>query len=181
MQKFIFSIIAVLGFQYLFAQSYNVALIPDSLKENADAVKRMEQLWVEVKSPSKAIIYHKYAITILNEEGFRHSYYSDDYDKLHSLSDITGHLYDAEGNELKKVKKKEIQDVSYDDEMSLMTDTRIKRHSFFYKNYPYTIEYESQKECDGIFLQVLIQPFYFFFGTADTFSNFSDIGLNKIG
>ena len=116
------------------AQKYVVSAIPDSLKENVDAVKRYEELYLIIKSPSKAIIKHKYAITVLNSSGNKYAYYYNSYDKLSSLQDISGYLYDADGKELKKVKKKDIQDVSSSDEMSLMTDDRIKRHSFFHTN-----------------------------------------------
>lgn len=140
------------------AQKYVVSAIPDSLKENADAVKRYEELYLIIKSPSKAIIKHKYAITVLNSSGNKYAYYYNSYDKLSSLQDISGYLYDADGKELKKVKKKDIQDVSSSDEISLMTDDRIKRHSFFHTNYPYTVEYEDEKELDGIFFLPKWQP-----------------------
>ena len=86
-------------------QKYNVSTIPDSLKRNADAIKRFEELRVTIKSKSKAVIVHKYAITILNEEGAKFALYQNDYDKLQSLENISGHLYDASGKEIKTIKK----------------------------------------------------------------------------
>jgi Domain of Unknown Function with PDB structure (DUF3857)/Domain of Unknown Function with PDB structure (DUF3858)/Transglutaminase-like superfamily len=151
-------ILILIAPSWLQAQDYNVKQIPDSIKEGANAVKRLEELWVTTKSPSKAVIKHKYAITVLNEAGDAYAYYSNSYDKLRTLQDITGHLYDAEGKELKKVKKKDIQDVSYDDDMSLMTDDRIKRHAFYYKTYPYTVVYEDEQDFDGIFFLPHWQP-----------------------
>ncbi len=151
-------LIIVLFPLFVAAQNYNVNQIPDSLKNGADVVKRLEELWVTIKSPSKATIKHKYAITVLNEAGDGFAYYSNSYDKLQSLQDITGHLYDADGKELKKVKKKDIQDVSSDDDMSLMTDNRIKRHTFYYKTYPYTVAYEDEQELNGVFFLPHWQP-----------------------
>lgn len=142
----------------IYAQDYNVALIPDSLKTNANAVKRFEELRVIIKSTSKAVIKHKYAITILNEAGNEFSQYTNSYDKLQSLSNIDGNLYDASGKKLKNVKKKDIADVSYDDDMSLVTDNRLKQHNFYYRSYPYTIEYEDEQELDGIFFLPQWQP-----------------------
>ncbi|MCY7291708.1 MAG: DUF3857 domain-containing protein [Ferruginibacter sp.] len=134
-----------------FGQKYNVSSIPDSLKKNADAVKRFEELKVTIKSKSKGIIFHKYAITILNEEGAKFALYQNDYNKLQSLENISGHLYDASGKEIKSVKKKDISDYSAFDNVSLITDNRIKRHNFYYNQYPYTIEYEDEQELNGIF------------------------------
>ena len=133
------------------AQSYNVLFIPDSLKEHANAVKRDETITLEIKSINKAILKHKYAITILNEAGEIYSFYHNDYDKLQSLSDIDGNLYDAFGKKLKNVKRKDIADIPDQSDYSLATDTRYKLHSFRYTNYPYTVEYEDEVEFNGIF------------------------------
>jgi hypothetical protein len=140
------------------AQDYNVNKIPEQLKKEANVIKRMEEWKIVIKNAGKASVKHKYALTILNESGNRFAYYSNSYDKLQSLEDITGHLYDAEGKELKKVKKKDIQDVSYDDDMSLMTDNRLKQHTFYYRTYPYTVEYEDEQNFDGIFFLPHWQP-----------------------
>ena len=85
------------------AQNYNVSLIPDSLKESCDAVKRFEELHVIIKSPGKAVVKHKYAITILNKDGDEYAAYSNNYDKLVDLSDISGALFDETGKKLKLV------------------------------------------------------------------------------
>jgi transglutaminase-like putative cysteine protease len=133
------------------AQSYNIFSIPDSLTKDANAVKRYEELRITIKDIDKAVIHHKYAMTILNEAGKRYSVYYNDYNKMKSLSDIDGNLYDASGKHLKNVKKKDIADFINDDQMTLVTDNRIKVHNFSYGDYPYTVEYEDEQEYDGIF------------------------------
>jgi hypothetical protein len=135
----------------VFSQNYDASLINDSLKENANAVKRFEELRVIIKSNSKAIVKHKYAITILKEAGANLASYHNYYSKLLSLSNISGTLYDAHGKEIKSVKKKEIGDYSAIGEESLMSDSRVKQHNFYCSQYPYTIEYEDEQELDGIF------------------------------
>jgi hypothetical protein len=135
----------------LYAQNYNVALINDSLKKTADAVTRMDELLLIIKSPSRAIVKHKYAITILNEEGAKFAGYINGYNKFESLGKIDGSLYDANGKEIKSVKKKDISDFSANGDMSLMTDNRYKVHNFYWTQYPYTIAYEDEQEYDGIF------------------------------
>jgi transglutaminase-like putative cysteine protease len=133
------------------AQSYNTSLIPDTLTKNANAVKREEELKIIIKDIDKAIIQHKYALTVLNENGSRYAVYANTYDKLRSLSDIDGNLYDASGKHLKNVKKKDIADYYDDDQMSLATDNRFKVHRFYYSDYPYTVQYEDEENLDGIF------------------------------
>lgn len=135
----------------LWAQDYNVASIPDSLKLNANAVKRFEEKRLVIKGPGKAVLYKRYVVTVFNESGDIHAIYRNSYDKLHTLSDISGTLYDALGKKLKTVRKKDIADASLDDDISLVTDNRYKMHSFYYRQYPYTVEYQDEVTMDGVF------------------------------
>ena len=131
------------------AQKYNAALIADSLTKNANVVKRYDEIRVEIKEAGKAKLYEKHAYTILNEAGDRYAAYYSHYDKFDDINYIEGALYDATGKELKKVKKKDVEDLSGTEE-SLMTDTRYKAHNFYYRSYPYTVEYEEDDDLNGI-------------------------------
>ena len=132
------------------AQDYSVALIPDSLKENAIAIARYEERRLIIQSTSRAVLRTKYVITIFNPAGDPYAQYENNYSTLRNLSSISGNLYDASGKKLKSVRQKDIGDVSGNDGMSLMLDDRIKHHDFNYKQYPYTVEYEDETEMKGI-------------------------------
>lgn len=121
---------------------YNVSLIPEVLLKNAGAVKRMEVIEFEISESNSATLRHKVAYTILNEQGDRWAFFQAGYDRLRSVSSFEGTLYDAQGNKLKNLKKGDIKDESGMDDASLADDNRVKWHSFFYKVYPYTVEYE---------------------------------------
>lgn len=140
------------------AQDYNVSLIPDSLKENADMVKRVEETRIVVKGIGKATVYNKYAYTILNEAGDKYARYYGHYSKFRSLSDISGKLIDASGKVLRSVRKKDISDFAYNDESTLASDARVKSHSFNYRQYPYTVEYEDEMDLNGIYTFPSWQP-----------------------
>ena len=133
------------------AQNYSVSQIPDSLKLNAHAIKRLEELHVTIKSVNKVIVKHKYAITILDEQGDEYAQYTNNYSSLEALSNIDGNLYDAVGKKLKSVKKADIADAPVTDGFSLMLDSRIKKHNFYHRQYPYTIEYEDEQERKGTY------------------------------
>ena len=132
------------------AQNYDVKLIPDSLVQNADAVTRFEEMRLTIYSTSSAKITHKWAVTVYNEAGSRYAAYSNSYSPMHDLSNISGELYDASGIKLKSVKRKDIADMSMEDGFSLMQDTRIKQHNFYYSQYPYTVQYEDEVSLKGI-------------------------------
>ncbi|MFC4262763.1 DUF3857 domain-containing protein [Ferruginibacter yonginensis] len=140
------------------AQQYAVNLIPEMLQKNAFAVKRFEEIKVTIKSTSKAFIKHKYAVTILSEAGAKAAQYQNSYDRLQTLSNIDGALFDANGKKIKSIKKKDIGDFSERDEVSLITDNRVKLHNFYYNQYPYTVEYEDEQELNGLFFLPSWQP-----------------------
>jgi transglutaminase-like putative cysteine protease len=133
------------------AQSYNVALIPDSLKQNADAVMRYEEMKIIIKSPGKAVVKHTYAVTVLNQKAKRYATFAAFYNKFSDINSIDGTLYNAEGKELKNVKKRDIQDWNGTSEISLIEDTRYKVYSFSPEGYPYTVKFESEEEKNGVF------------------------------
>ena len=134
----------------LFAQQYNVLLIPDSLRKNADLVVRADEYVMEIKSPGKATMREKHAYTILNEAGAKYADYVSRYDKFTTINYINAVLYDAMGKEVKHVKKKDMQDKSGNGDESLMDDSRYKEFDFYCRVYPYTVEYEEEDDMDGI-------------------------------
>jgi hypothetical protein len=134
----------------LFGQQFSVLLISDSMKKNANVVKRYEEKILEIKSPGKAIEKERHVYTILNEEGNRFAKYYTFYNKFTNINYASGALYDAMGKEQKHIKKKDMEDVSYSDGFSLMIDTRYKTNDFYYRNYPYTVDYEEEDEIDGV-------------------------------
>src|SRR5689334_16705002 len=99
---------------------YAVSKIPASLLKNADAVLRLEELRFEVVSLKEAVEHYHYVITILNDNGDKWADFTDYYDKLREISSIQGYLYDAAGNQVKKLKSKDIEDVSGVEDISLI-------------------------------------------------------------
>ncbi len=123
---------------------YSVSGIPAALQTNANAVLRLDETRFEISGIDRARKYHHFAITILNERGDKEADLVERYDKLHEIEFINGTLYDANGKKLRALKKQDISDESGTGNESLMTDARIKSHNFYYKIYPYTVEYEME-------------------------------------
>ncbi|PWT72194.1 MAG: hypothetical protein C5B59_16355 [Bacteroidetes bacterium] len=121
---------------------YAVSNIPAALLKNANVVKRMEEIKFEIVDIGKAKEYYKYAITILNENGDKAAKFYESYDKLRSIESIDAVLYDGNGKKIKSLKKSDIEDLSGTSQESLIESERIKFHDFYYKVYPYTVEYE---------------------------------------
>lgn len=128
---------------------YFVGRIPLSLLQNAYVVKRFEKISFEVINSGEAVLKKKYAVTILNENGDDQAGFLEYYDKLHEIRNIEGSLYDANGKELKRLKNKQIIDVTGADDNNLIDDSRRKYHHFYHKVYPYTVEYEVEIRYNG--------------------------------
>jgi hypothetical protein len=131
------------------AQSYPVALIPDSLKKGARAVMREQEMILEIKSPEKAVFKERQVFTILNQNADNIGGYSSWYDKFTSINWIEGKLYDANGKEVKHVKTKDMDDRGYLSN-DLAVDYRYKMHNFYCRVYPYTVDYSEEDEVKGI-------------------------------
>jgi hypothetical protein len=129
---------------------YSILLVPKELLKNANAVKRVDEMRFEVINSGETVLYKKYAVTILNENGDDHANFYEWYDKLKSIRSIEGNLYDMMGNQIKKVKNKDIQDLSGTSGMDV-DDDRVKTHNFYYKVYPYTVEYEVEMKFNHTF------------------------------
>lgn len=132
------------------AQNYSTALIPDSLRKGARAVLREREIVLEIKSPAKAVLKEREVYTVLNSNGDNLGGYTSWYDKFTSISDISGVLYDSLGKVVRKAKRKDMQDRSYDDGFSLATDARYLQHNFYYQVYPYTVDYTEEDDKNGI-------------------------------
>jgi len=141
------------------AQSFDVGLIPDSLKKDARAIVREEEYILEIKSPSKAVTKEHHAYTILNEKADNIGGYTSWYDKFISINSVTGTLYDAGGKEIKRVKKKDMGDFSAVGE-NLMDDERYKEFNFYCRLYPYTVDYQEEDEVTGILAFDRWRPLY---------------------
>jgi transglutaminase-like putative cysteine protease len=124
---------------------YAVSKIPADLIKNARMVVRLEEEKHELVSAGKIQSKYHYVYTILDEEGAKWADLMEDYDKFHDVKSIEGVLYDASGNKIKSLKSKDIQDMSGNQGMSLADDVRYKVYSFYYKSYPFTVEYTIEK------------------------------------
>ena len=120
---------------------YAVSKISPALLKGANAVLRFEQIRFEINSTKEAILRNHYVITILNENGDEWADMVEYYDKFRQIESVEGILYDANGKQLKRVKKKDLEDYSGVSGNNLIDDSRIKHHNFYYKVYPYTVEY----------------------------------------
>jgi len=151
--KRIFVVIYILTFNFVsFSQetNYSINLIPDSLKENADVVVRYSNQELSIDNEAHAVLKIKEIKTILKKSGTKHAYLVIPYSKFIKIKSIKGKIYDKTGKLIRKIKNKEIIDISNYDGFSLYTDNRLKLIRKPVQDPPYTVEYEYEMSFKGI-------------------------------
>ena len=120
---------------------YAASKIAPEMRKNADAVIRLKETRFEFVSTKDVVETEHWVITVLNENGDDWAAFAGYSDKLQQISSVEGYLYDANGKQLKKIKTKDLQDFSGTGPSELADDSRFKIQSFYYRSYPYTVEY----------------------------------------
>ncbi|PHS07403.1 MAG: DUF3857 domain-containing protein [Kordia sp.] len=151
-KRFLFLI--VIGVQFSYGQeNYKVNLIPEELKEGANAIIRSHDTSVEIIAFDNMIITQHRVITVLNRFGDQHVNTYEHYDDSRRIQKLSVLVLDAKGNLIKKYKKSEFNDVSAVSNGQLYMDNRVKHLRYHPISYPYTIIFQSTvKEKSTAFL-----------------------------
>jgi uncharacterized protein (UPF0262 family) len=118
---------------------YAVASIPAELKENANAVVRLNKVEIDITSRSAMTVKTYRAVTILNELG-QNSISASEWYNVKSIGAV---VYNAFGQEIKKLKRKDFREVSVS-EGSIISDNKLTYLDYTPTEYPFTIVYESE-------------------------------------
>jgi transglutaminase-like putative cysteine protease len=118
---------------------YALALIPAELKENANAVVRLNKVEIDITSRNAMTVKTYRVVTVLNELG-QNSISASESDNVKS---IAATVYNAFGQEIKKLKRKDFREVSVS-EGSIISDNKVTYLDYTPTEYPFTIVYESE-------------------------------------
>lgn len=141
---FLFTLFTTILFNFSSAQEVSyVAIYPDSLKENSNAIIKENLVEIEILSFNKMNIKKKRVVTVFNEIGLEHMNASEYFDNSTSIKNIEAKVYNAFGAELKKFKRKDFKENSIS-AGSIITDNRILYLDYIPTQYPFTFVYESE-------------------------------------
>ena len=148
-----FSIISLFFFtDVAFGQNpeYALALIPDSLQLNANAVIRLNQIDIDIASQRDITTVQKRIVTVLNEKGMAAIQAHESYSKRNSVKSIQATVYDAFGKEIKRIKRKDFKDITANLGGGLdFSDDRIIYLDYTPTQYPFTIVYECETQSSN--------------------------------
>ena len=142
----IFSYLFILSSLFCYSQNseYSSLNIPDSLKQNANAVIRLRKLDITISSQKLMTIKSIQVTTVLNELGLRSLDLAESYDKNRKINKIEATAYDAFGKELKTYKRKDFRDTSVADGFSVFNDNRAIYLDYTPITYPFTFVFETE-------------------------------------
>ena len=120
---------------------YTSFTIPDNLRQNANAVVRLNDVSILLKSPNEMQISRKRIITVLNKEGNSNIDAYVHYDNNVKINELQVLVYNQYGALIKKIRKNDFKDVSAVDGGTLYTDSRVKFLEYTPIAYPYTVEF----------------------------------------
>ncbi len=138
---FVLLIFACYNSSYADDVNYATSAIPVALLKNANAVIRNAHLQIRIVSAHEIHVIHKYAVTVLNEKGAKYGIITQLKNKIADINYIEGSLYDKDGNEIQKLKKKDIK-INNPYGQDMIDDIHYKTYDFGYGSFPYTCEYE---------------------------------------
>ncbi|RCH56743.1 hypothetical protein DJ568_02495 [Mucilaginibacter hurinus] len=135
--------------QVLVPELYKASTIPDSLKEDANAVIRYNINETIIKGPAKVINKTHSVVTALNEHAEDAARLMLFYDKGSSVNSFVMNIYNAEGIFLKKYKKSDMYDRSAISGGTIVTDARLKFINHVIASYPCTVEMIYEEESNN--------------------------------
>lgn len=131
-------------------ENYAVSKIPANLLKDADAVVRANNIRFEIKNESSAVLKAKKVVTIFTKHGQHYGNFELHYNKFCEVEELEARILDADGEEIKELKGKDIYDFCSFSDYSLYSDNRVKSAELTYDRFPYTIEYSYEISYDGI-------------------------------
>lgn len=147
MKKLSLLIIILLSFKAVYPFNiYSSGSIPENLRKNANAVIRKDHVRFELISTKETTTKVHYIVTVLNSSANHLAAFIEHYSSYVDISSFEGALYDANGKQIRKVRKKDLSDLSAVQESNLMDDYRVKAFDFYHRSYPYTVEFIYEKK-----------------------------------
>jgi len=125
-------------------QNLSSLFISKELKENANAILRLNELVITIEAVDQLTIKQKRIVTVLNKLGKDHIDAYKHYNNDTKITRLSAIIYDALGNKIKKYSKNDFQDVSAIDGGTLYSDSRVKFLEHTPTSYPYTVVFESE-------------------------------------
>ncbi|MFW6347009.1 MAG: DUF3857 domain-containing protein [Cyclonatronaceae bacterium] len=123
---------------------------PGLLLSDPAVVIRSDERSFVWEAPGKGRLHVRQVITLRNADAQAWSRQPLSYDSFRSVEDISGHIYDKDGNQVGRVRNRHITERSAVSGISLAEDAMMKIVELRHNEYPYTFELEYSYTFDGL-------------------------------
>lgn len=124
---------------------YPVSSISEDLLEDAHVVIRKRDYTFTVINRGETHFREHVVYTIMNDKADRFAVLYEMYSPLIKITEFEGTVYDKNGEEIDKIRKSDIKDESYVTGANLYADNRIQYADMTQPDYPYTVEFISER------------------------------------
>ncbi|WP_432412864.1 DUF3857 domain-containing protein [Rasiella sp. SM2506] len=140
---------------------YAVKDIPETLTKGVSTVMRNQETILTLKDFNSTLVSFKEAITVFNKDGLNALRTKVGYDGSSSIKNMEAKVYDANGVEIKKFKKRDFIDVSATGS-SMYSDDRMLYIEYTPTSFPFTMEfaYEMRSSSTAFLPRWEPVPFY---------------------
>lgn len=125
---------------------YSVSSIKSELLKESVAVIREHQININIIDSKRYNRSEKFVVTILNPKGRYLSNFVTYYDEETSIKELTAIVYDKNGLEIDRFKKKNFSDYNIGGDGVSITNTRVKQLEYNIVEYPVTFEFVSESK-----------------------------------
>ena len=123
-------------------ENYAISKIPEGLTKNVNAIVRQSEIKIQLDDINDMTVEERTVVTVLNKRGLQAVQPVVGYDNSSSVQSLSARVYDANGKEIKKYRKRDFSDVSATGS-NLYSDNRMKVLEFTPSTYPFTFEFET--------------------------------------
>jgi hypothetical protein len=128
------------------------------LSLHANYIVRESSTIVDIFSPQDVVIREHYVITVFNDKGDAEADHAEYSSQLTSIESLSGCIYDADGEVVKKIKKSDFSEVPASFRAGEFSDAKFKVYHVAYRQYPYTVEYIIKTRQNHTFYLPVWQP-----------------------
>src|SRR5690554_2232101 len=151
----------------IFAQEYSVSSILSELTEYSNSVVIEESVEIDATDITKLKTTTRRVVAVLNKLGDNNVNLYENYNENSRVRKIEARIYDAQGKEINRFKKKKFHDISRTDG-SMYEDSRMLYLNYTPVTYPYIVVFESEIESGD---SALISPWFPLEGYAQSTQN----------
>lgn len=123
---------------------FSILTIPDTLKYKANSLIRQDITTVDVSDSFTLNHSRRRVITVFNKVGIQDIEGYVSYSNNVRVKNVSAVVYNAFGKEIKKIKRRDFQDVSAVDNVTMYSDSRVLYMNYTPTTYPFTVVFESE-------------------------------------